>query len=174
MADTTLDKLRNLSLELRPPQLDQLGLGDALEWLVNHQRNATGLDVECQFTGPAGRLPPDLESVCYRIAQEALNNATRHAAAKQIRIRVDLNDRLLKLTIRDDGVGFDMDTARKKALKTGSLGLISMDERAQLAGGRLKLRTVPGAGTTVQVTFVIGNGDLPAAAGSDNTPTGTA
>ena len=174
IADATLDKLRNLSLELRPPQLDQLGLADALEWLVNHQRNATGLDVECQFTGLTGRLPAELESVCYRIAQEALNNATRHAKAGQIRIRIEVRDRLLKLVIRDDGVGFDMDTARNKALKTGSLGLISMEERAQLAGGQLKIRSVSGAGTTVQVTFVIANiAPLVADASSDQNPGGT-
>ena len=171
IADATLDKLRNLSLELRPPQLDQLGLEDALAWLVDQQRNTTGLDVECQFAGLARRLPAEIESVCYRIAQEALNNATRHAKAKQIRIRIDLNDRLLTLTIRDDGVGFDMDTARKKALKTGSLGLISMEERAQLAGGRLKVRTVPGDGTTVSAAFVLEivanpNADNPIADGS--------
>ncbi len=155
IADATLDKLRNLSLELRPPQLDQLGLEDALAWLVDHQRSATGLDVECQFIGLVARLPAEIESVCYRIAQEALNNATRHAKAGQIRILVERHDRLLKLAIRDDGVGFDMDIARKKASKTGSLGLISMEERAQLAGGRLQIRTNPGAGTTVHATFVL-------------------
>ncbi len=174
IADATLDKLRNLSLELRPPQLDQLGLEDAVTWLVDQQRSATGLDVECQFAGLSGRLPADLESVCYRITQEALNNATRHGKAKQIRIRVELSDRLLKLTIRDDGVGFDLDTARMKAIKTGSLGLISMDERAQLAGGRLKVRTVPGAGTTVQATFALKNVDQPVAdGGADQSPPGT-
>ena len=171
IADTTLDKLRNLSLELRPPQLDQLGLEGALEWLVDHQRNATGLDVECQFLGLTGRLPTELESVCYRITQEALNNATRHAKAKQIRIRVELSDRLLTLAIRDDGVGFDMEAARRKAMKTGSLGLISMEERAQLAGGRLKVRTVPGAGTTVQATFAPGNiGNFVGGASADQNP----
>lgn len=173
-ADATLDKLRNLSLELRPPQLDQLGLDDALHWLVDHQRNATGLDVECEFTGLTARLPHNLEGVCYRITQEALNNATRHARAKKIRIRVELTDRLLKLSISDDGIGFDMDTARNKALKTGSLGLISMEERAQLAGGRLKVRTVPGAGTTVRATFALGNVDTAIATKSgDQTQAGT-
>ena len=174
IADTTLDKLRNLSLELRPPQLDQLGLEDALEWLAHRQRSTTGLDVECHFAGLSGRLAPNLESVCYRITQEALNNATHHSKAKQIRIRVELNDRLLTLSIRDDGVGFDMDTARTTAMKTGSLGLISMEERAQLAGGRLKIRTVPGAGTTVQVTFALGNtGNPDADAGSGRNPSAT-
>ena len=155
-ADNTLDKLRDLSHELRPPQLDQLGLEGALEWLVGRQRSTTGLDFKCEFAGLNARLPAEIESVCYRITQEALSNATRHASAKQIRIRVELSDRLLTLAIRDDGVGFDMNTAQKKALKTGSLGLISMEERAQLAGGRLKMRTVPGGGTTVQATFALG------------------
>ena len=167
-ADNTLDKLRDLSHELRPPQLDQLGLEGALEWLVGRQRSTTGLDFVCEFVGLSTRLPANIESVCYRITQEALNNATRHASAKQIRIRVELSDRLLTLAIRDDGVGFDMDTAQKKALKTGSLGLISMEERAQLAGGRLKMRTVPGGGTTVQATFALdGTNRSPATDGGE-------
>lgn len=162
IADTTLDKLRHLSLELRPPQLDQLGLEDALGWLVDRQRNTTGLAIECVFTGDMARVPPALESACYRITQEALNNATRHAQANGIRVAVEVSERLVKLTIRDDGSGFDMDAARQKALKTGSLGLISMEERAQLAGGRLKLRSVPGSGTTIQATFALDNDDTEA------------
>ncbi len=154
-AELTLEKLRNLSLELRPPQLDQLGLDEALHWLADQQRNNTGLDISCQFVGLTERLPALLEAVCYRIAQEALNNATRHAKATKISIRVELSDRLLTLAIHDDGVGFDIDAARNKAIKTGSLGLISMEERAQLAGGRLKVRTVPGGGTTVQASFAL-------------------
>jgi two-component system, NarL family, sensor histidine kinase UhpB len=155
VADSTLDKLRQLSFELRPPQLDQLGLEGALEWLVDQQRGATGLDVRCQFAGISQRLPVELEGACYRITQEALNNATRHANAKQIQIRVELNDRLLMLVIRDDGIGFDIARARIKAIKTGSLGLVSMEERAQLAGGRLSIRSIPGTGTTIQVTFAL-------------------
>ncbi|MEO8384850.1 MAG: histidine kinase [Betaproteobacteria bacterium] len=162
-ADSTLEKLRDLSLQLRPPQLDQLGLDDALHWLVDQQRNNTGLDISCNFVGLTERLPPVLEGVCYRIAQEALNNATRHAKAKKIGIRVELSDRLLKLAIHDDGVGFDIDAARNKAIKTGSLGLISMEERAQLAGGRLKVRTVQGGGTTVQASFALTGNEKSAA-----------
>ncbi len=160
IAGSTLDKVRNLSLELRPPQLDQLGLEDALGWLVDRQQGATGIKIECTCSGLPPRLPTELESACYRIAQEALNNATRHAHAKHIQIIVSATDRLLKLQIRDDGVGFDVDAARQRALKSGSLGLISMEERALLAGGRLKMRTVPHAGTTVQATFTLDNTDV--------------
>jgi two-component system sensor histidine kinase UhpB len=166
IADTTLDKLRDLSHELRPPQLDQLGLEGALEWLVGRQRAATGLDVECEFVGLSTRLPAELESVCYRIAQEALNNATCHANAKKIRIRVECNDRLLILSIRDDGTGFDVETAQQKAAKAGSLGLISMEERAQLASGRLKIRTGAGNGTTIQAIFVVSEPNGTAATGN--------
>ena len=157
LADDTLGKLRDLSHQLRPPQLDQLGLADALQWLAERQRSTTGLDIRCQFAGLDHRLPVELENACYRIAQEALNNATRHAAAKsiRIRIRVERGDGALRLTIRDEGSGFDIDSARDKALKTGSLGLISMEERAQLAGGRIEITTAPGAGTTVQATFAL-------------------
>jgi signal transduction histidine kinase len=159
IADSTLDKLRNLSLELRPPQLDQLGLEGALEWLVDHHRGATGLNVECQFAGLSDRLPTDIESACYRITQEALNNATRHANAKQIHIRVERGEHQLMLVIRDDGVGFDIDAAHQKALRSGSMGLIGMEERAQLAGGQLTLRALPGMGTVVQVTFALEQAD---------------
>ncbi len=155
VADSTLERLRNLSLELRPPQLDQLGLVDALAWLIERQRVSTGVDMDFQCSGLDTRLSAELEGVCYRIAQEALTNATRHASAKKISVRLTKNDRLLNLEMRDDGTGFDMDTARKTAITTGHLGLISMEERAQLAGGRLEVSTAPGSGTTVQAVFVL-------------------
>ena len=159
IAGATLDKLRDLSVELRPPQLDQLGLEAALEWLVDQQRRTTGLNIECHFAGLAERLPAEIESACYRITQEALNNATRHAGAEHIYVRVELHGQTLMLMIGDDGVGFDMDSARKKALMTGSLGLIGMQERAQLAGGRLAVSAAPGSGTTVQLTFALDPAD---------------
>ena len=159
-ADETIEKLRALSLELRPPQLDQLGMEDALRWLVERQRNATGLDIKCHFNGLLKkRAPAALETVCYRIVQEALNNATRHANAKSIMIQVEANARLLRFTVHDDGAGFDEPAARLRALHSGSFGLISMEERAHLAGGRLRLRTVPGGGTTITAMFPLDDSD---------------
>jgi two-component system sensor histidine kinase UhpB len=153
-ADAVLEKLRHLALDLRPPQLDQLGLEDALTWLAQRQHVTTGLEIKCKFAGLENRRPPpEMESTCYRIAQEALNNAARHANAKNVLVSVDCDGRLLKLVIRDDGVGFDEEAARRRVLKTGSMGLIGMEERAQLAGGRLKVRSVRGGGTTVSAIF---------------------
>ncbi|MEP7068163.1 MAG: ATP-binding protein [Usitatibacter sp.] len=156
IADDVLEKLRQLALELRPPQLDQLGLGDALTWLAARQRGATGIDIRCDVGGLESRRPPaTLEIACYRIVQEALSNATRHAQAKAIVIAASSDGSLLKLSIRDDGVGFDPEAARMRALD-GSLGLISMEERADLAGGRLTLCSVLGGGTTLSVVFPLG------------------
>jgi two-component system sensor histidine kinase UhpB len=153
-AEATLEQLRNIAQELRPPQLDQLGLVDALAWLVERHRRASGIEIACEFVGLDERRPPAaLEGACYRIAQEAINNATRHGKPKCVVVRVAREGATLKLTVRDDGVGFDEEAERQRALKSGSLGLVSMEERAELAGGRLNLRSVIGVGTTVSALF---------------------
>jgi len=153
-AAAALDRLHRIAQELRPPELDQLGLEDALQWLAQRQSATTGLDVRCAFEEAMGKRPaPMLESACYRITQEALSNAAKHAQAKSVRISLDSDGHLLKLAIHDDGVGFDQDAVRDRVLRTGSMGLIGMEERAQLAGGRLKVRSVLGGGCTVSAIF---------------------
>jgi two-component system sensor histidine kinase UhpB len=155
-ADITLEQLRNIAQELRPPQLDQLGLVDAITWLAERHGRATGIEIACEFHGlDHDRPPPELESACYRIAQEAINNATRHGKPKRVVVRVERNGSLLKMSVHDDGAGFDEEATRQRALKSGSLGLISMEERAELAGGNLTLRSVVGGGTTVSALFPI-------------------
>jgi signal transduction histidine kinase len=153
IADGTLDKLRSLSYALRPPQLDEFGLEGALRSLAHMQAKATGVAIECRFDGLDRRPNAAVEGACYRIAQEALNNATRHGKANQVVIDVKMQERLVRIAIRDDGQGFDEEEARARAVRNGSLGLIGMAERAQLAGGWLKIRTVKGAGTTLTATF---------------------
>ena len=152
-AEQALEKLHLLAMELRPPQLDQLGLQEALEWLANRQSTASGLAVTCKFAGLDPRAPAAVESACYRIVQEALNNATRHAVASEVMISVESDGSHLKLVVHDDGIGFDEEAARLRVLRSGSMGLIGMEERAQLAGGRLTVRSVPGAGSTVSAFF---------------------
>ena len=153
-ADSALDHLRRLAHDLRPPQLEQLGLGDAVKWLTERQRAATGLEVSFKCAGLNGRRPPPtLESACFRIVQEALSNATRHAKAASVLVSIESDGNLLKVSVHDDGVGFDEAATRARTLKSGSLGLISMEERAQLAGGRLKIRSVAGSGTTISAVF---------------------
>jgi two-component system sensor histidine kinase UhpB len=153
-ADATLEQLRTIARELRPPQLDQLGLVDALGWLADRQGRASGIDISCVFEGLDERRPPAaLEGACYRIAQEAINNATRHGRPGKVTVRVDREAAQLRLSVRDDGIGFDVEGQRLRALKSGSLGLISMEERAELAGGRLELSSCIGGGTNVSALF---------------------
>jgi PAS domain S-box-containing protein len=157
VSDAIQEKLHELSVQLLPPQLEQLGLPDALQWLVSRQRALTGLAIVCRL-GFHGRSPVEIESACYRICQEALSNATRHSHAGVIEVELDADGESLILTVRDDGVGFDHAAERKDALMRGSLGLISMEERASLAGGRMEMRAVPGRGTTVNAFFPLGSG----------------
>jgi signal transduction histidine kinase/DNA-binding response OmpR family regulator len=155
-ADEALERMRALAQQLRPPQLDQLGLQDALAWLGETIQRATGAKITVEGRGLSRRPPPSLEIACYRIAQEAMNNATRHGKASNIKVAIEADERLLKLSVRDDGAGFDEAAARDRAIQAGSLGIVGMEERAQLAGGRLKIRSVPGDGTVVTATFAIG------------------
>jgi signal transduction histidine kinase/CheY-like chemotaxis protein len=153
-ADLVIGQLRDMAQELRPPQLDQLGLADALRWLVERHARTTGIEIECEFSGAGERRqPPALEAACYRIAQEAINNATRHARPRKIRVCVEGDSNLLRLAVHDDGSGFDQAAARQRAVKGGSLGLVSMEERAALAGGRFSVHSSPGAGTTISALF---------------------
>jgi signal transduction histidine kinase len=141
-------------VNLHPPHLDQLGLQDALRWLVSRQSEMTGVRIKCRFSGVEGlRVAPAVEAACYRICQEALNNATRHSCAARIVVELAVRDGELFVKIIDDGVGFDQAAQRQALLTSGSMGLVSMEERARLAGGRLELRSAPAAGTCVCALF---------------------
>ncbi len=97
--------------------------------------------------------PPAIEIVCFRIMQEALTNILRHAGARNVWIGLAVAGDELELTVRDDGKGFDLAEAHQRAVRGGSIGLLSMEERAALAYGRIEISTAPGAGTTVRATF---------------------
>jgi len=136
---------RELSHGLRPPLLDELGLVEALRALAERFAEAENLKIELE-TEELGRLPPEVESLIYGAAQEALTNATKHAEASLIDIRLNRIGDQLRLEVTDDGRGFDP----QRALRAGrGLGLRGMQERAMLAGGRLQIESRPGAGTRV-------------------------
>ncbi len=162
MADATLERVRQLAYDIRPAQLDPLGLEEALIWLVNRQRALTSLNIKCHFNGLLNRrFAPTMETACYRIAQEALSNATRHARAASILVLVEASARALTLVVRDDGAGFDTRAVARRAVKSSSLGLISMDERATLAGGRLTVSSDLGHGTTIRAVFNLDGSEAP-------------
>jgi signal transduction histidine kinase len=140
-----IDELHKLVYELRPMILDNLGLYAALRAYVETHLEPTGLKVNLKLIGAQDRLPPDVETVAYRILQEAATNALRYAEATHLDIRVDRRDDWLVMMVRDDGKGFDVDEAQARK----SLGLHGMRERAELVGGTLQVLSVIGAGTTV-------------------------
>jgi two-component system, NarL family, sensor kinase len=143
--------LRELMASLRPPTLDEVGLEAALRDQVGAFTRHSG--VECSVrVALAGRLDSELETIVYRVTQEALLNVTRHASARRLWLELEgVGDRV-QLCIRDDGVGFDP-AAGSDLVHTGHLGLVAMRERVELAGGRFQLESRPGEGVAVKAMF---------------------
>jgi two-component system sensor histidine kinase UhpB len=149
----TLEQVRTMSLNLRPPALDDLGLAAALQWALDRQEAATGWEIEFAADPLPERLAMETETACFRVAQEALTNAARHAQAKKIAVHLRITGEHLELAVQDDGCGFDQEAVRHRPADRSSLGLISMKERAALAGGSLNIRSTSGMGTTVFAKF---------------------
>jgi PAS domain S-box-containing protein len=147
-----IERLRHLLFELRPVALDRDGLLAALRQYVEHGAPEVGwtwevvdeLDVE---------PPPDLRAIVYRIAQEAIGNARKHADAAHLEVRVAGGLSGVSVTVRDDGGGFDVAAVAEP--RPGHLGLSTMVERAKLAGGHCRIDSAPGAGTTVEIWLPI-------------------
>ncbi|MGD0263019.1 MAG: PAS domain S-box protein [Verrucomicrobiota bacterium] len=153
MVERVLEQVHDLSLNLRPSMLDDLGLEPALRWYTERQAALAGLQAEVRVEPLAQRLDPMIETECFRVAQEALTNVVKHAKARTVIVELTRNDQQLHLSVRDDGVGFDVACLREKAVRGTSLGLLSMEERATLAGGGLQYHATPGQGTEVHAWF---------------------
>ena len=153
LVEEALQRVRSLSLDLRPSQLDDLGLQAALRWYFDRQSRNVGLEI--QFIGelPQERLDSSVETACFRIAQEALTNVIRHAEAQLVCVRLCVHKGEIELIVEDDGKGFDVSAAQVRAVNGQSLGLLGMEERAELAGGRMELRSSLGGGTHVRASF---------------------
>ena len=140
---STLHDVRRLAVELRPAALDDFGLAPAIERLVDTQRQDGSVEVDLEIQLGDDRLPADVETTMYRIVQEALTNVTKHAAATRISVLLTRTEKTAVLVVEDDGEGFELAGA------TAGLGLTGMRERVALVGGRLKVETGTGSGTTV-------------------------
>ena len=142
-----IKQVQTLAFDLRPSTLDNLGLVGALRRLVARHGERTGVRASFAATPNDARAPVEIETACFRIVQEALSNVARHARARHVEVLLRAQDVTLEVTVRDDGVGFDVERQR-----TG-LGLVGMGERAELAGGRLDIESAPGGGTTLRARF---------------------
>lgn len=144
-------EVRRFSQALRPLYLEDLGFVPALEMLAQEMGRGNDLAVSLQVEGEVRRLAPDLELTAYRIAQEGLSNVVRHASAKTAWLMVVFATDGLTLRVRDDGRGFEPPVNPADLARTGHFGLMGIRERALLFGGRLEIRSRPGAGTTLEV-----------------------
>ena len=148
-----LEQVHDISLNLRPLILDDLGLEPALRWFTKRQAALVGLQARFHADPLKHRLNLVIETECFRVAQEALTNVLRHAQAKTVSVELRKAAGQLHLRVRDDGIGFDVGAVREQAVRGASLGLLSMEERAALAGGGLEFKSVPGNGTEVHAWF---------------------
>jgi len=148
-----VERVQDLSLDLRPAMLDDLGLISALLWHFERYQSQTGVRVAFSHRGIERRLDPEIETAVYRIVQEALTNVARHAGVKEASVRLVVNRGVLSVHVEDRGKGFDVE----KAMDGGtSSGLTGMHERAVLLGGSLKVSSSPGAGTHITARFPVG------------------
>jgi two-component system sensor histidine kinase UhpB len=141
-------QVRKLSLELRPPMLDELGLQATLRWQIEQFARQTGIIIDFQYRGLEAALPPAVAIAAYRIVQEGLTNIARHAQSRTVEVRVSIGVNQLDLELEDHGRGFDQEETREAAR---SVGLVGMRERVQLLGGTFTLESTPGTGTCIRV-----------------------
>jgi PAS domain S-box-containing protein len=150
--DDALRRVRELSLELRPSMLDDLGLSSALSWYTSRYSERTGIMAVVSGDLPrTTNIGRPIETACFRIVQEALTNAARYSRANRIDVNIEKQNGTLKMTIADDGVGFVVEEHLSAGLAT-ALGLRGMKERALAVGGKLTIRSEVGSGTQIMLT----------------------
>jgi signal transduction histidine kinase len=150
IAQQALKEMRLLVYELRPLTLEREGLVGALQERIDAVEGRAGIQARLLVEGEIALEPP-AEEAFYRIGQEALNNALKHAAAASVQVHLWAHDAQIEMRIVDDGQGFDPQAVRER----GGMGLITMQERAEQAGGVLNIRSAPGKGTTIQVVVPV-------------------
>jgi len=150
-AMSTFQKVRNFIFELRPMMLDDLGLAPTIQRYVEMYKEQSGLDVSVIVTGNERRLELYLEVLIFRAMQELVGNAARHSQGNIIKIQVDMGDSFIKLTVEDNGKGFDPDVINERS----SLGLKLIKERVELLGGSLDIDSSLGKGSRIFLTVPV-------------------
>ena len=148
IAERTLNQVRDLALLLRPSMLDDFGLLPALNWQAREVSKRTGLNIAVEADAACDDLPDEHRTCIYRAAQEAMNNAARHAQARSVRVIVRRESGKVRFSVQDDGCGFD-------ARYTRGLGLLGMEERVRRLGGALIIESQPGRGATISAELPV-------------------
>ena len=145
LAEANVGVVRNMSLLLRPSMLDDLGLAPALEWQARETARRTGMKIRVEAEDVSDEMPDEYRTCIYRIVQEALHNSARHSKAAHVRVTVRRDDRNVRVSIHDDGIGFH---AREKGM-----GILGMEERVHHLGGEFQLDSAPGRGTRIDIAL---------------------
>jgi two-component system, NarL family, sensor histidine kinase UhpB len=161
LAHQTLRAIRNLSIDLRPSALDDLGLLPALRWYIKEYQKKCSIEVDFVAHGLRHRLSAEVETALYRIVQESLTNTARHANARKVLITMKEDVDAVFVTIIDDGQGFDVGTLLKTPDQDRGLGLAGMNERAVLLDGSLDIHSSPGHGVTIEVRIPLTQAEKP-------------
>ncbi|MBI5870279.1 MAG: sensor histidine kinase [Actinobacteria bacterium] len=157
LAHATLNEVHTMAIRLRPSVLDDLGLAAALRSYSKEFTEITGIKVEMQLLGMSQRLTPELETVLYRVVQEALTNVARHSGATNCRVTLKRRERSINGVIEDDGKGFDSQSVMMSDEKGRGLGLHGMKERIELVGGSLEFDSRPNDGTSIFIEVPLKN-----------------
>jgi signal transduction histidine kinase len=152
IVNDTMSRAREMALALRPSLLDDLGLESAIRWHADRLAPGAGFAVRVVAHGQPAALSAERKTACFRVAQEALTNAAKHAGATRVDIELTQTDEAFRLTIKDDGRGFDLSEGARQPTGHG-MGLLGMRERVRLLGGEFRITSSPGAGTQVAVSL---------------------
>jgi signal transduction histidine kinase len=159
-AHLVLKQVRNVSHNLRPVQLDDLGLVAAIRLHLDRQAALGGFHPHFKSFDLEGRLAPEVETTCFRLAQEALTNVLRHSGAKNVWIELGMDGDGVLLRVRDDGSGFDPAKETRRPEGAASLGLLGMEERVALLHGSVRIESEPGRGTRITARIPLSEASL--------------
>jgi PAS domain S-box-containing protein len=152
--DGAMERVRDLALALRPSVLDDLGLPAALRWYADRFARDAAIEAHLSIDD-VPRLEPEIETACFRVAQEALTNVARHAKARCVWLDLHLHDGWLELSVRDDGIGFEAAAARERAVGGASMGLLGMQERVTLLEGECRIASGSEGGTELRARLPV-------------------
>jgi two-component system sensor histidine kinase UhpB len=167
LSNQTLSAMRQLSMELRPTMLDDVGLIPTLRWYIQNFSNRLNISSNFQAVGIGEKLPPQIETAFYRIIQEALNNIAKHSGATRVEIRLEHRESILSASITDNGRGFDLEKVLRPEFVERGFGIIGMQERVSLLEGKIDIQSKPDSGTYIYVEV-----PYPKARGDDEEDTG--
>ena len=155
LTDQALIEVRRVIAAMRPGILDELGLVPALRWMIDQTLRPLGVSVQLDAIELDGRLPGDIETALFRIAQEAVSNVARHSQATRMEIRLERKNGIVTMVLADNGLGWDRTHPATSERLRGRLGLAGMKERASLVGGQISIDSTPGEGTVVKTVIPV-------------------